>query len=422
MNSVFDAAKSVSIKLVYEKYSNNTINTVRYNTNVKCPFHGDDTKPSMHLYEKTNTFYCFTCKKHGSTIDFVKEATGIVDNFEAAKLICDDFNIPYTIIPANPAYKQYVDVYKWVADFYKCILYTKLCPDVKYFKNRGFENLQEQYDLGYCPSVLIGKGNVVLNLKELILEKFPSINPSILDSYELYDSRGDSIMAGRYVFPIHDSKGNIVAFSGRSLDPNQPKYLNTKETQFFKKRSTLYNYHEAKKYGTIYIVEGYCDALSLIACGHKNVVASMGTSFTQDHLDMLKDKELVLSFDNDKAGKETMLNLILANKDIPFKVLKWDGAKDFNELLMSNKTTLETILDKPSIVSAPEFVINYCKNNYDLSILSEREKLWITTASLIGANDSRYRHKYPVNTLYTPVSFDYYWTIVKRIIKGKRGL
>ena len=61
-------------------------------------------------------------------------------------------------------------------------------------------------------------------------------------------------------------------------------------------------------------------------------------------------------------------------------------------------------------------------NNYDLSILSEREKLWITIASLIGANDSRYRHKYPVNTLYTPVSFDYYWTIVKRIIKGKRGL
>lgn len=422
MSSVFDVAKSVSIKLVYEKYSGNKLNTNRYNTNVKCPFHGADSKPSMHLYDKTNSFYCFTCKKSGSTIDFVKESTGIVDNFEAAKQICDDFGLTYTVTPPNPAYKQYVEVYNWVAGIYKYLLHTTACPDRKYFKNRGFASLEDDYLLGYCPSTLIGKGNVVLNFKQLLIEQFPHINPAVLDSYELYDSRGDSVMAGRYVFPIFDYKGNVIAFSGRSLDPNLPKYLNTKETQFFKKRLTLYNHHEAKKYGTVYIVEGYCDALSLIACGFKNVVASMGTSFTKDHIELLKDKELILSLDNDKAGKETMQNLILDNKHTPFKVLKWDGAKDFNELLMSDKDSLLNILNNPKIVSAPEFIISHCKETLNLAILSDREKLWLTLASLIGANDTRYMKKYPINTLYTPVSFDYYWTIVKRIIKGKRGI
>ena len=117
-----------------------------------------------------------------------------------------------------------------------------------------------------------------------------------------------------------------------------------------------------------------------------------------------------------------MYNLIRTHKTVPFKVLSWEGAKDFNELLLSDTLKLGEIFNKPKLLSAPEYAINHLKHILDLSILSERDTLWVEVATLIGANDKRYLSKYPINTTYTPVSYDYYWTIVKRIIKGKRGI
>ena len=421
MSSVFEVAKSISIRQVYERYSGNTLDKYRTRGNVPCPCHSD-SKPSMHLYDNTNSFYCFSCKKSGTTIDLYKEILGIADDLEAAKDLCKDFDLPYDVYQSNPAYTEYVKVYKWVAEFYNYLLCTKSCPNPKYFEERGLKSLEKEYLLGYCPSVMLNKEHRVLNLKEVLIKQFPDISETILDSYGLYDTRGDSIMAGRYVFTIFDSKGNPVGFSGRSVDPDNPaKYLNTSETAFFKKRFTLYNYHKAKKFGQVYVVEGYCDALSLITLGVQNVVAAMGTSFTSDHINMLKEKDIILSLDNDKAGKEQMYNLIKSNKNIPFKVLLWEGTKDFNELLLSDVFELGLIFSKPKLVSAPEYVIKYLKETLDLSSLEERDIFWLEIASLIGANDRRYLTKYPINTTYTPVSYDYYWTIVKRIIKGKRG-
>lgn len=422
MSSVFEVAKGINIKTVYERYSGISLDHHRARGNVPCPFH-TDAKPSMHLYDKTNSFYCFSCKKSGSPIDLYKELMGLVDDLEAAKDLCKDFGLTYDEPNINPGYKDYTTVYNWVARFYNFLLHTSSCPNPKYFEDRCFKNIEYEYLLGYCPSIFIDKNNQVTSLKAIIKHKFPNISDVVLDSYGLYDNQGNSIMAGRYVFPIMDTKCNVIGFSGRTTDPNNPaKYLNTPETMFFKKRFTLYNYHKAKKYGQVYVVEGYCDALSLIALGVHNVVAAMGTSFTQDHINILKDKEIILSLDNDKAGKDQMYNLIKANKSNPFKVLLWEGAKDFNELLLEDVIAFSEVFDKPKIVSAPEYVIKYLKDTLDLSLLGDRDKFWTEIASLIGANDKRYLSMYPINTVYTPVSYDYYWTIVKRIIKGKRGI
>lgn len=421
MSNVFEVAKSISIKRVYEKYTGESLDYHRPRGNISCPFH-QDAKPSFHLYENTNSFYCFSCKKSGTPIDLYKELMGVVDDYGAAKDLCDAFGLSYDTQEPNPGYKDYITVYNWVAKFYSYLLHTSACPDNEYFFNRGLKNVEQEYLLGYCPSVFFDTSNQVTSLKAILKNKFPNIVEAVLDSYGLYDKNGQSIMAGRYVFPIMDTKGNVIGFSGRTTDPNNPaKYLNTPETMFFKKRFTLYNYHKAKKYGQVYVVEGYCDALSLIALGVHNVVAAMGTSFTTDHINALKDKELILSLDNDSAGKTQMYNLIQSNKTTPFKVLVWKGAKDFNELLLNDVIAFAEVFDKPKIISAPEYAINYLKDTLDLSILSERDKLWVEVASLIGANDKRYMTKYPVNTIYTPVSYDYYWTIVKRIVKGKRG-
>ena len=421
MASVFEVAKSISIKKVYEKYTGESLDYHRPRGNISCPFH-TDAKPSFHLYENTNSFYCFSCKKSGSTIDLYKEIMGVVDDYGAAKDLCDAFGLSYDVQEPNPGYRDYINVYNWVAQFYNYLLHSSTCPNPEYFSSRGFSSLEKEYLLGYCPAVFIDKSNQVNNLRNILKNKFPKIDEATLDSYGLYDSNGYSIMAGRYTFPIFDSRGNVIGFSGRTTDADNPaKYLNTPETSFFKKRFVLYNYHKAKKYGQVYVVEGYCDALSLIALGVPNVVAAMGTSFTGDHMNILKDKEIILSLDNDSAGKTQMFNLIKANKNIPFKVLVWDGAKDFNEMLLKDTLALKELLMSPKLISAPEYVINYLKVSLDLSQLSERDKFWIEVASLIGANDKRYLTKYPLNTMYTPVSIDYYWTIVKRIVKGKRG-
>ena len=416
MPSVFDQAKSVSIAQVYERYTGNRVPT---RGNCHCFLHNDKT-PSLHLYKDTNSYHCFSCKSSGSPIDLVMKATGVVNAADAAKQICDDFGLAYDLPKAiDPDYKNYIDAYKLTASLYR-FLYKN--SSSTYFSERGFtEEVQENFCLGFCPEFIMGKDHRPFNLKNFLMQELPHIPEVVLDSYALYNSFGDSIMLGRYVFPITDTKGNIVAFSGRSLDPNKCKYYNTPETQYFKKRNVLYNYPEAKKYGQVYVVEGYCDALSLISLGFKNVVAAMGTSFTADHIELLKGKDIILAFDNDEAGHRMMINLIYANPHTLFKVLTWDFYKDFNEFLIQNPITLRSLLMRPRLITAPEFVIRYYKKTLDLSQLQDREKFWVELARLIGSNTKAFINAYPINNSYTPVAWDYYWTIFKRIIKGKRG-
>jgi DNA primase len=421
MANVFDLAKSVSIIQVYEKYSGNSVSRAGKSPKALCVFH-NDSNPSLSFRLDKNTCKCFACNKNASSIDIVMATQNIDNPLDAARLICDDFGLAYSISTPDPAYQQYVDVYTRVSKFFNRYLHSTSCPNPNYFTDRGFPiELQNDYLLGYCPEYFIDKEGRVLSFKELLLKVFSNMDPELLDTYKLYDDHGTSIMAGRYVFTIKDAKGNPIAFSGRSLDSDKPKYINTASTPYFQKGSVLYNYNVAKKYSTTIVVEGYCDALALISKGVFNVVAAMGTSFTSHHIEMLKGKNIILALDNDSAGYTQMYTTITSNRNHPFQVWLWDGAKDFNELLLSNPNHLETLINNKQLVFAPEFVIKYLKSNLDLSLLENREKLWIELAKLIGANSRHYQNRYPINTIYTPIALDYYWTIIKKLIKGKRG-
>jgi DNA primase len=352
------------------------------------------------------------------------QLTGTTDSFYAAKQLCDDFGIPYTITPLDPEYKQYIEVYKFVAGLYNAYLRTKTCPNPNYFIDRGFsEDVVKDYLLGYCPSYFIERAsNTVMNLKQVLMHAFPEISETVLDTYGLYNSFGVSIMSERFTFTIKDVKGNPVGFSGRSLDPDNPaKYYNTGETPFFSKKNLLFNLDIAKRYGSVIVVEGFCDALTLVSQGVPNVVAAMGTAFGLTHLDLLKGKEIILSLDNDSAGLAQMCKIILDNRNQYFRVWLWDGAKDFNDLALTNLDHLRVLIDNKKIVSGPEFVINYNKRTQDLSTLEGREKLWLDLVKLVGSTSPTYTNLYPVNPIYTPVARDYYYTIITRIIKGRRG-
>ncbi len=229
-NNIFDAAKSVSIREVIQKFSNVNVGTGRYGGNIPCPLHiHDDNKPSFHIYDNTNSFHCFSCKNSGTPIDYVKFVTGLVHNADAAELICQEFGLQYEDNYVKDIdYDNYVKVYDWCSKlFVKCNSYNNA---LNYWKSRGLESLIDKYGLGYCPAVFTDSNNTIVTFKSMLVKQFPHIPMATLDSYNLYDSYGQCVFADRYMFAIRNSKGDVVAFSGRSLT-DQAKYKNSKEIQ-----------------------------------------------------------------------------------------------------------------------------------------------------------------------------------------------
>ena len=402
---LFTAAKSVPIKLVYEKYTGGKITK---KGNVSCPYHGADTHPSMRLYEHNNSFYCFTCKAYGSNIDLVKKLLNTEDIVSVAKRICQDFGVEYeeneTDVDEN--YKRYTSLIKTVATRVSYSYGTDKNPDQNYFQKRGLsiETIQS-YQLGYCPE----------------MKWASNADLQLLEAWGLSNSKGIFPFVGRYIIPIRNSRGDVIAFAGRGYKEGAPKYINTKTTEYFDKDQILFNYDVAKHYKEVYVVEGFFDALSLIEAGIKNVVALMGTSLTQYHIEnLLKDKTIILALDNDSVGQAVTRNIINEFKNVLFKVCVYDTYKDFNELLIKEGKD-GVVKAVRNTITGPEFIVRYLKQNSDLKDLQNREALWIEVANLIGGEKAEYQQKYPINTNYTPVAFDYYWKIVNRLTTGRRN-
>ena len=399
---LFTAAKSVPIKKVFEYFSNEPITK---KGNVKCIFHKDDKHPSMKLYEKNNTFYCFACKAAGTNIDLVKQLTQTEDAVLAAKKICEAFHIDYekSSVPTDSNYKQYVKAMQFLAKRTSYSYLTEMTPNQNYFQERGLSNeVIQEYELGYCPNFKWGKNSDFNKLLQ----------------WGLTNKNGEIPFNGRYIIPIKNSRGDIAGFAGRSVVDGQPKYINTVESPYFCKSKMLYNYNVARHYAEIYVVEGFLDALSLIEAGLKNVVALMGVSLNAYHIQtMLKGKTIILALDNDNRGREATNSIIQEFKHTLFKVVKKYNAKDFNELLVHEGK--EAVLRAAkNTMTGPDFVISFMKEQ-GLSSLETREKLWLAMAKLIGSEDTQYQQRYPINPIYTPVAFKYYWKSLNRLVNGK---
>jgi len=399
--NVFDAALSVPIAQVINAYSG--IETAVYG-NISCPFH-EDKKPSMHIYPDTNTYYCFACRKSGNGITFLMDYLHLASRLDAAKELCKRFNVPYDtgnyVAKVDKAYAQYTSVISFCSKLFTNE-YKRASYD--YFKTRGLDSLIDAYGLGYCPTKFVNAAGNAVSLKTLLLSQF-NISEDLLDSYGLYNTKGDCVFSDRYIFTLYNSNGDPIGFSGRSLN-REPKYYNTKTLPFFEKSSFLYNYSKAKRYGTIYVVEGQADCLSLIASGIDNVVSSLGTAFGAKHLELLKSKDIVLAFDNDKAGKDNTVRIIEANPNISFKVFEGvKDFKDFNEALCIGYA-LKPVLQKRIRYSA-EFMLDYLRDSLDLSYLSNREEIYNRVSAVAKP--------------YGPVAKDFFSVKLQRLLKGRRG-
>ena len=275
-----------------------------------CPFH-QEKSPSFHCDDRRGIYHCFGCGASGDHFKFVTETEGL--SFpEAVERLAEDAGV---VLPkADPREREReavrVDLggaMEIAAAFYEQSLRgPEGKPARDYLVGRGLTpRTVQEFRIGYAPNERealkrhLARNNVA---EETAITAGLLIRPE--DGRPSYDR-----FRGRLMIPIHDERGRVVAFGGRTLDPDgQPKYLNSPETPLFHKGTMLFNVHRAReaahKSGTIIVTEGYMDAIAVHQAGIRNVVAALGTAFTEDHIQRLWRfaPEPVICFDGDRAG------------------------------------------------------------------------------------------------------------------------
>lgn len=356
-------------------------------TNYKalCPFHREKT-PSFMINPQKQIYKCFGCGEGGNVINFVMKIENI-DFIEAVKLLAQRANIPLQDMNMTDKEKmelqQRLELYeinKEAARFFYLNLKKNGNNAKEYLIKRGLTpEIIRSFGLGYSSNEwdALLKHLKLAGYKEDTMLKSGLIIPK-KDKTQYFDRFRNRIM-----FPIFDSRGNVIAFGGRVTDNSLPKYLNSPETQVFNKSETLYALNIARKNiekNRIIIVEGYMDVIALHQNGFKNSVATLGTSLTKGHAYQLKKycNEVIICFDGDAAGekatlrsleifKEVELNskvFIIPDKLDPDDYIRQKGSIHFREHLDSAMSLIDykiVLAKRKYKLSEPEGKIKFIK-------------------------------------------------------------
>lgn len=348
-----------------------------------CPFH-NDKNPSLMISKDKQIFKCFVCGEGGNVINFVQKYEKVAF-FEAARKVAEmvgfdheDFKVARFERRISP---NLVPLYKCLTDlssFYSTALQTQEGKSAKdYLIKRNIDqSMIKKFQVGYAPldgtqtiKFLQSKGYSLKNIEDIGVLSDLLNNP--------YDRN-----QGRIMFPIHDSDGQVVGFSGRRYKENDDsaKYINSPETLVFHKTNILYNYHNVKDLvrnaGYVYVLEGFMDVFALDISDIKSVVALMGTAFTQEHINLLRKLkvEVRLCLDGDEAGQMATLKMIelLNEAQIPFKIVNnVDDKRDPDDIYQSEGPKgLSDYLE--NLIDAHEFTLNYYRKNTKLRSVEER--------------------------------------------------
>jgi len=320
-----------------------------------CPFHNEKS-PSFSVNDQKGFYHCFGCQAHGDVITFTMENERL-EFKEAIFKLADDFGIQVPVVATSQIQQNYVardfEIIEKINQFFEKNLYQESAIEARnYLKKRGFNStIAKKFHIGYALNSYEGLLNHLRNLgfSDSEIEGCGVIGKN--DKGKLYDK-----LRNRITFGISDRKNRLIAFGGRTLGDDLPKYLNSAETEIFKKNQTLYNYSNARKAifdnGYAIMVEGYVDAISLANNGFENVVAGLGTAIGEEHLKQLfqiTDK-IVMCLDGDNAGikaakrvleislplinsKKTLAFNFLPNQMDPDDFLKNYGAREFKKTL-----------------------------------------------------------------------------------------
>ena len=357
-----------------------------------CPFHNEKS-PSFSVAEDKQIFHCFGCGKGGNVFSFIQEIEGL--SFpESVEKVADLANIsvslnltnrPQVMSPKVLEESQLIQIHEKTSELYHHILMNTQVGEkaLEYLKERGLtEEVIKTFQIGFAPRDrrLLHKVLEKDNYSDEVLKKTGLL-------FQLEDGNWIDRFYQRIMFPITNFQGKVIGFSGRILEDvdfdatDQPKYLNSPETDLFNKRFILYNFHqsrtEIRKKNEVILFEGFMDVISAWMSGVKNGVASMGTSLTMEQINALEkiSDEVLISYDGDNAGIEATSRAIdlLSNQSsmgiqiisIPDKMDPDDYRRKYGEdnLHQLIKNSRETVF---------QFKKDYLKRNKNLTIEADK--------------------------------------------------
>jgi DNA primase len=384
-----------------------------------CPFH-EEKSPSFTVSPHKQMYYCFGCNAGGNAINFLM-AVAKQSFSEVVLDLARRYQVPVQTLEPEQRQElqrqlslreQLYEILAVTASFYQHTLrQSQGQMALKYLQSnrRLSEETIQQFQLGYAPSGWEILYRYLIEVKRYsvgLVEKAGLIVPRKAGG-GYYDRFRD-----RLIIPIHDVQGRVIGFGGRSLGDEQPKYLNSPETELFDKGKTLFALDKARdaitKQDQAVVVEGYFDAIALHAAGITNVVASLGTALSQEQVRLLlrytESKRIILNFDADAAGTKASQRAIgeiaplVYGGQVQLRILNLPDGKDADEFLSHAVNAAEQyrqlLLDAPLWI---DWQINQLLIGQNLNVASQFQQVAQEMVKLLNQLDDINKLTYYIN-------------------------
>jgi len=363
-----------------------------------CPFHHEKT-PSFSVNREQGFFKCFGCGKGGDAISFVMEAESM-SFMDAVKLLADraHIEVPKNISGNNGEFKEVKErltaLMRDAARLYHANLEKPCAAEARaYIEKRGITPaMVTKFGLGYAN----GYTEIITELTKLGYKRTEMLKAGVIQERE---GKYFDAMANRLIFPIIDTFRNVIAFGGRVLGKTDfAKYKNTDNTLLFVKNRTLYglNYIRTLRYkekvNDLIMVEGYMDTLALVQAGVKNVVASMGTSLTEEQAKLARRyvEDIYICYDGQNA---TLRGLeILKSHGLKVRVISLPNGEDPDEVI-KRAGVKEFLKYKDAAIELTEYKLVRLKEKHDLSTPFGRASYAKDAATIVAELDSDMEHE-----------------------------
>jgi len=329
----------------------------------------NEKSPSFTVSDEKEFYHCFSTGEHGNIFDFLMKTKSLGFG-EAVKALAAEAGMPQykfstTDTEKEKRFNTYRNIFKEYSEFFhQQIFKTENNQALSYLEKRGLnQNIIKEFNLGYVPWQN--------NFYEKLLSKFSETEIILTGLYYKNEKTNKFVdrFNSRIIFPINNLSGEVIAFGGRIIrDTQLAKYINSPETEFYKKGRTVFNLDKAKAFRSetneTIIVEGYMDVVSLYAAGVKNTISNSGTALTDTQIELIWKffSNPIICLDGDQSGQsaalriaEKLLPLINENNKIYFSIMpkgedpddfiKKNGKDKFNNFLKSKKIIQSYIWD-----------------------------------------------------------------------------
>lgn len=379
-----------------------------------CPFHNEKS-PSFNVYPENNSFYCFGCGAGGDVITFIRKIENL-DYIEAVKMLADRVGLQMPEQGVDDSMsrlrQRVLEINRESARFFhSALLSPEGKPGLDYFARRRLPmKMILHFGLGWAPE---SRFALVNHLRSKGYSEREMIAANV--AVETRSGRAMDRFHARVMFPIIDLRGNVIAFGGRILTNEKPKYINTSDTPVYHKSSGLFAMNFAKnalENDRIILAEGYMDVISLHKAGIENAIASLGTALTAEQARIIARyaKEVVICYDSDEAGQKAAQRAIpiLRGAGLLVRVMAVPGNKDPDEFINAcgdeGAARFRRLIEQSG--NDVEYRLAKLKSGYDLSNENGRIQYLMAAVELLAGLENAIERDVYVSRLSQELNVD----------------